>query len=190
MSKFWAFLNRMKHIERWSLMRSTERENIMEHTMGVSFIAHALAVIGREYYGSSADVEKTLLLSLYHEASEVITGDLPTPIKYFNQKISSAYKQLELYAADRLVGMLPPPLQGYYSDYLKPNTDSYEYGLVKAADKISALIKCIEERKSGNSEFKQAEQTIRQGLDEYDLPEVKHFLTEILPFYELTLDEL
>jgi len=190
MSKFHAFISRMKYIERWGLMRSTRRENIMEHTSEVCFIVHALCAVGKRYFGSDVDMEKAVMLALYHECGEVITGDLPTPIKYFNTEIKDAYKKLEKIAADKLLGMLPEELKGDFSPLLSPDTSSQEYRLVKAADKISACIKCIEEQKSGNTEFTAAYKTIMADLKKNPLPEVQYFLKNFLPPYSLTLDEI
>ena len=141
MYNFFAFLDRMKYIRRWSLMRSSRDENVTEHTQQVAVFAHALAVIDREVFGGSPDVEKTVLLALYHESSEVMTGDLPTPIKYFNREIHGAYKQLEERAERKLLAMLPEELQNAFRPCVMPDTQSYEYRLVKAADKLSAYIK-------------------------------------------------
>ena len=165
MSNFYAFLDRMKYIRRWSLMRSTREENIMEHSQQVALFAHALALIDREIFGNTPDVSKTVLYALYHECSEVMTGDLPTPIKYFNPEIHGAYKQLEDRAADKLLGMLPSELAAALSPCVKADTDSREYKLVKAADKLSAYIKCVEEVEAGNGDFAQAAQETLAALE-------------------------
>ena len=190
MYKFFAFLNRMKYIKRWSLMRSVKEENIMEHTEQVAIIAHALALIKNKMFGGSVDEKLVVLLAQYHEAGEVITGDLPTPIKYFNPEIKTAYKDLEKNACERLLNMLPEELKGEYVKYVLPDTTTYEYKLVKIADRMSAYLKCIEEVKAGNSEFKKAKDSIGKELKECDLEEVKYFMKHIVPSYELTLDEL
>ena len=190
MSKFFAFLNRMKYIKRWSLMRSIREENIMEHSQQVAVIAHALALINNKIYNGGVDVNKVVLLAQYHEVGEVITGDLPTPIKYFNPEIKSAYKDLEENACKRILGMLPNELKGEYEKYVLPNTDTYEYKLVKAADRLSAYLKCVEEVKAGNSEFKKAKSTIEKDLKGLKLPEVDYYLKEFCPAFDLTLDEL
>ena len=156
MFKFFAFLNRMKYIKRWSLMRSVREENIMEHSQQVAVIAHALALINNKIYGGNVNVEKVVLLAQYHEVGEVITGDLPTPIKYFNPEIKAAYKDLEKNASERLLGMLPETLQGEYREYILPDEEGEEYKLVKCADRLAAYLKCVEEVKAGNSEFKKA----------------------------------
>lgn len=187
---FFAYLNRMKYIKRWSLMHSMVEENIMEHTEQVSVIAHALAVIKNKIYGGNVDVEKVVLYSQYHETSEVITGDLPTPIKYFNKEINVAYKELERGAELKLLSMLPTKLSEEYRKYVIPDEKSDEYAIMKIADKISAYVKCVEEVKSGNKEFIRAKQSIKKELDKCDRDEVKYFIKNVLPCYELTLDEL
>ena len=190
MSKFFAFLNRMKYIKRWSLMRSVREENIMEHSQQVAVIAHALALINNKIYKGSVDANKVVLLAQYHEVGEVITGDLPTPIKYFNPEIKSAYKDLEKNACEKILGMLPEEFREEYHKYILPNEDSYEYKLVKCADRLSAYLKCVEETKAGNSEFKKAKTTIGNELKKCGVPEVEYYLKEFAPAFELTLDEL
>ena len=190
MSKFFAFLNRMKYIKRWSLMRSIREENIMEHSQQVAVIAHALALIDNKMFDGKVDVSKVVLLAQYHEVGEVITGDLPTPIKYFNPEIKSAYKDLEKNACEKILGMLPAELKEEYSEYVMPDETSYEYKLVKCADRLSAYLKCVEEVKAGNSEFKKAKNTIGNELKKSGVPEVEYYLKEFAPAYELTLDEL
>ena len=187
---FFAYLNRMKHIKRWSLMRSNIEENIMEHTEQVSVVAHALATIKNLYFNGNVDVLKVVLYSQYHETSEVITGDLPTPIKYFNKQINSAYKDIEKGACEKLLESLPIEMRNEYSKYVLPDEDSEEYKIMKCADKISAYIKCVEEVKWGNTEFVKAKQTILKDLKSNPREEVKYFIKNILPLYELTLDEL
>ncbi len=190
MYKFFAFLNRMKYIRRWSLMRSVREENIMEHSQQVAVIAHALALINNKILGGNADANKTVLLAQYHEVGEVITGDLPTPIKYFNPEIKNAYKDLEQHASERILNMLPDTLKDEYKAYILPDTDSYEYKLVKGADRLSAYLKCVEEVKAGNSEFKKAKTSIGQELKNSQLPEIQYYLKEFAPAFELSLDEL
>ena len=187
---FYAFLDRMKYIRRWSLMRSTREENIREHSQQVALFAHALALIDREIFGNTPDVSKTVLYALYHECSEVMTGDLPTPIKYFNPEIHGAYKQLEDRAADKLLGMLPPELAAALSPCVKADTDSREYKLVKAADKLSAYVKCLEEVKGGNAEFKKAKESIGRELKSKKMPCLDYFMQNFLPGFLLTLDEM
>ena len=190
MFKFWAFLNRMKLIKRWSLMYSVKEENIMEHSWQVASIAHALALIKNKIYGGSVNVEKTVLLAQYHETGEVITGDLPTPIKYFNPEIRDAYKDLEKNSCERLLKMLPTELESEYRTYVLPDTNSYEYKLVKVADRLAAYLKCVDELKSGNKEYKKAMTSIKAELNDIRLEEVKYCIKNIAPAYELTLDEL
>ncbi len=190
MFKFWAFLNRMKLIKRWSLMHSVKEENIMEHSWQVASISHALALIKNKIYGGNVDVAKTVLLAQYHETGEVITGDLPTPIKYFNPEIRDAYKDLEKNSCERLLKMLPTELESEYRTYVLPDTDTYEYKLVKIADRLSAYLKCVDELKSGNKEYKKAMTSIKAELNEIKLDEVKYFIKNVAPAYELTLDEL
>lgn len=190
MFKFFAFLNRMKYIKRWSLMRSIREENIMEHSQQVAVIAHALGLINNKIFGGTADVNKIVLLAQYHEAGEVITGDLPTPIKYFNPEIKSAYKDLEKEASERLLKMLPEVLESEYREYVLPDTETEEYKLVKYADRLSAYLKCVEETRAGNAEFKKALKSIGEELKKSGSKEVQYYLKEFAPAFELTLDEL
>ena len=190
MYKFFAFLNRMKYIKRWSLMRSVREENIMEHSQSVAVIAHALALIYNKEFGGNVDVNKVVLLAQYHEVGEVITGDLPTPIKYFNPEIKNAYKDLEKNASERLLSMLPESLQGEYKQYIIPDENTEEYKLVKCADRLAAYLKCVEEVKAGNSEFKKAKSSIGAELKNLKRPEVDYYLKEFAPAFDLTLDEL
>ena len=195
-SHFFATLSRMKYIERWALMRSSRPENISEHSLDVAMIAHALAVIGNVRYNRDVDAEKAALIGLYHDASEIITGDMPTPVKYFNANIRNAYKDVEAIANDRLLSQLPEDLRPAYETIFRPDkTDEREallHRLVKAADKISALIKCIEEERSGNQEFKSAKESTERALKYMaeELPEVRDFLRDFLPSYGKALDEL
>lgn len=190
MSKFFAYLNRMKYIKRWSLMRSIREENIMEHSHAVAVIAHALALITNKIYGGSVDEKKVVLLAQYHEVGEVITGDLPTPIKYFNPEIKTAYKDLEKGACQRILSMLPDDIKGEYEEYIIPDETSEEYKLVKFADRLSAYLKCVEEVKAGNAEFKKAKISIGNELKSSKNPAVEYYLKEFAPAYELSLDEL
>ncbi len=190
MSKFFAFLNRMKYIKRWSLMRSVREENIMEHSIEVSILAHALAVIKNQIFGANVNIEKVVLLAQYHEVGEVITGDLPTPIKYFNPEIKSAYKDLEKIASKKILDTLPDVIKKEYEEYILPDENSEEYKIVKGADRLSAYLKCVEELKAGNSEFKKAKRTILNDLKNLKREEVDYYLKEFVPAYELTLDEL
>lgn len=190
MSNFFAFLDRMKYIKRWQLMRSVREENIMEHSQQVALFAHALAVINNKVFGGAADAEKTVLYAVYHECSEVLTGDLPTPIKYFNNSIHGAYKQLEDRAVDKLVDTLPEELKGELALSMKPDTNSEEYKLMKAADRLSAYVKCLEELRCGNSEFAKAKKSIEDDLKSRNIPEVGYFFQNFIPAFSLTLDEL
>ncbi len=187
---FYAFLSRMKYIKRWSLMRSVVEENIMEHTFMVTTVAHSLALIRKEIFGKEVDLYKVLTIAQYHETGEVITGDLPTPIKYFNNDITTAYKDLEKGASEKLINKLPEELREEYRQAIFPDKESIEAKLVKCADKICALIKCLEELRAGNKEFKKAKESILKEVLSYDLPECKYFIDKILPSFEKTLDEL
>ena len=190
MFKFFAYINRMKYIKRWSLMRSLREENIMEHSQQVAVISHALALINNKILGGTVDANKVVLLAQYHEVGEVITGDLPTPIKYFNPEIKNAYKDLENKACERILNMLPQELKEEYSKFVLPDTSSQEYKLVKYADRLAAYLKCVEEVKAGNSEFKKAKKSIESELKACDSKEVEYYLKEFAPAYELSLDEL
>ena len=183
----------MKYIERWALMRNTQPENLSEHSLEVSMIAHALCVIGNVRYGKTLNEEKAAMIGLYHDASEIITGDMPTPIKYYNRNIKEAFKSLEDEANRNLLNQLPEDLRGAYENifFKKPEYD-YEWKLVKAADKLSAMIKCMEEEKTGNREFVKAKEATEQTLSKMaeEFPEVRDFVREFLPAYAKTLDEL
>lgn len=188
---FFAMMSRMKYIERWALMRNAQKENISEHSLEVSMLAHGLAVISNKRLGNSLNAERAALLGLYHDTTEIITGDLPTPIKYANPDIMQAYQELEQVSAHKLLSMLPEDIRcEYESLYFKKEEDTYLWKLVKAADKLSALIKCMEEEKAGNKEFIRAEQTIMLAIKENDLEEVRIFVDEFLPSYSKCLDEL
>lgn len=190
-SHFFAMMSRMKYIERWALMRNSMTENISEHSLEVGMLAHALAVIGNRRFGKQLNAEKAALIGMYHDATEIITGDMPTPIKYYNPHIQAAFKDIEKNAAKQLIDMLPEDLRpDYESIFFASEEEAYLCRLVKAADKLSALIKCIEEDKAGNKEFRQARETILQALAEMQLPEVAEFQKEFLESYEKTLDEL
>ncbi|MGI5877929.1 MAG: 5'-deoxynucleotidase [Christensenellales bacterium] len=188
-SHFFAYMARMKYILRWGLMRNTRPENIAEHSLQVAMVAHALALIRNRRYGGTVDPERVLALSVYHEASEVITGDLATPIKYFNPEIKDAYKRIEGVACRRILRMLPDDLQPDYAPLIVQK-ESEEYRIVKAADRICALLKCIEEEKAGNTEFIRARQSIERTISALKLPEVADFMAEFVPSFDLTLDEL
>ena len=179
---FFAYLSRMRYINRWGLMRNTFQENIQEHSHMVAVLAHALAVIRNEKFGGQVDPGAVAVAALYHDASEILTGDMPTPIKYDNPAIQGAYRDVEKMAEQKLLGMLPQELREGYDPGLRT--------LVKAADKLSAHIKCVEELKAGNAEFKQAAEQTRRALESYDLPEVRYFIDTFLESFTLTLDEL
>lgn len=188
---FFAMLARMKYIERWALMRNSEKENISEHSLEVAMLAHALALLGNSRLGKEYPAEHIAMLGMYHDCTEIITGDMPTPVKYENPDIQSAYKQIEKAAAFRLLNMLPEDLRPAYEPYfVEGKRDKEEAVLVKAADKLSALIKCIEEEKAGNQEFCSARKTIIASLEGLGCPEAKIFMEEFLPLYQMTLDEL
>lgn len=190
-NSFYAMISRMKYIERWALMRNSITENISEHSLEVSILAHALATISNERLGGSLNAERAALIGIYHDATEIITGDMPTPIKYFNEDIQGAFKAVEKVAAKRLLLMLPEDIRKSYETILFPKEgEEYLWKLVKAADKLSALIKCIEERKAGNAEFLSAEKSLREILISMKLQEVDIFMKEFLPAYDKTLDEL
>lgn len=189
-SNFFAMVGRMKLIDRWALMNNTTKENIAEHSHTVAVIAHALALIGNKKFGKAYNADRCAVLALYHDATEVITGDMPTPVKYYNDTIKSAYKQIEATAGDRLLAMLPAEFQADFDPFLHADEqDADLLKLVKAADKISALIKCIEENRMGNKEFEIALKAQEEKIAQIDLPEVDYFRREFLPAYYLTLDE-
>ncbi|MBR6402307.1 MAG: 5'-deoxynucleotidase [Eubacterium sp.] len=192
---FFATISRMKYIERWALMRNSRSENLSEHSLEVAMIAHALCVIGNVRYDKHLNEDKAALIGLYHDASEIITGDMPTPVKYYNPDIREAYKQVEAIAEYKLLEKLPSDLRPAYEEIFRGNVsvdDTYMRRLVKAADKISAYIKCIEEEKSGNTEFSTAKYTISRSIEKLrqELPEVNDFVNEFIPSYGKTLDEL
>lgn len=187
---FYAYMDRMKYIKRWQLMRSIREENIMEHSQQVALLAHALATIRNEEYGGNADILKTVLYALYHETSEVMTGDLPTPIKYYNNSLHGAYKALEKSACEKIVATLPDKMQSAIAPFVLADEESEEYKLVKAADRLAAYVKCIEELKSGNGEFVKAKKSIEEDLHARNMPEVEYFFEHFIASYELTLDEL
>ena len=185
-----AFISRMRYISRWGLMRNTFRENIQEHSHMVAVIAHALAVIRRDVYGGEIDPGLAAAAALYHDAPEILTGDLPTPVKYYNPEIRDAYKQVEEISAQKLLSMLPEDLRPAYAPLLREDCGAELQAVVKAADKLSAYIKCVEELKAGNTEFKQAEEQTRAILEQSTLPEVGYFMEHFMPAFGLTLDEL
>ena len=187
---FFAYLSRMRYISRWGLMRNTFQENIQEHSHMVAVLAHALAVIRRDVLGKKADPGLAAAAALYHDAPEILTGDLPTPIKYYSPDIRDAYKRVEEVSAGKLAAMLPEELRGAFAPLLREDYDPDTRALVKAADKLSAYIKCVEELKAGNDEFRQAAGQTLEALKGYGLPEVDYFMEHFLPAFGLTLDEL
>lgn len=188
---FFAYLSRMRLIRRWSLMRNISPENVQEHSYRVAVLAHALAVIGRKVFGKTTDPERAAFLALFHDASEVLTGDLPTPVKYFDANIRASYRAIEAAAGRRLLDFLPPELREEYEPAFFPEeADAASWELVRAADKLCAWLKCIEELRGGNREFLPAEKAIRQQLDSFTLPEVDYFIAQCAPGFSLTLDEL
>ena len=192
MYHFFAFMSRMKHIHRWPLMRNTWQEDIAQHSLQTAMTAHALALMHNTRFGGGADPERAVTLALYHEAPEVITGDLPTPVKYFDSEVRSSYRRIEDFAAQRLHGMLPDDLKPDFALLLLEPEKEPEWPRVKAADRICAYIKCVEELKAGNDEFRMAEKRIRADLEKLcqTMPEVRAYMEEFLPSFSVTLDEL
>lgn len=190
MQDFFAFISRMKYIPRWSLMRSTMQENVQEHSHMTAVLAHALGLIRRDVFGVPCDPEHLAAVALYHDAPEILTGDLPTPVKYHGAGIKAAYDEVEALAVEKLLGELPEALRPAYRALLTAERDPAEYELVRAADKLSALIKCVEERKAGSREFLSAETATRKKLAELHLPEADYFIEHFLPGFEKNLDEL
>lgn len=190
-SNFFAMMARMKYIERWALMKNSEVENISEHSMEVAMLSHALAVIGNVRFQKKLNVEKAALIGLYHDSTEILTGDMPTPIKYYSKDIERAFKEIENKASVKLLEMLPEEMRPYYESlFFETEEDAYLWKIKKAADKLSALIKCIKEEKSGNTEFVSAKKVLEESVHEMDLEEVEVFMEEFLPSYYKTLDEM
>lgn len=190
-SDFFAFAARTKYINRWALMRNTRYETLSEHSAQVAEIAYALAVIGNERLQKNYNAERAALLGLYHDLPEIITGDLPTPVKYFSEETKSAYKAVEKNASKQLLSMLPDDLRKNYEPLFKKKTDDKElWRLVKSADKICAYLKCIEERNAGNKEFCEAEKSITKALQRLDCEEAKIFIDEFVPSFEKTIDQM
>ena len=189
MSNFFAMISRMKYINRWGLMNNTKDENISEHSLEVAILSHALVSIANVRLGYSLNADRAAVIGLFHDASEIITGDMPTPVKYYNPEIKNAYKDVEKVAQNKLAAMLPEDLQKVYKPILAEEDMELE-PYVKAADKLSALIKCIEEVRMGNNEFLKAKTATEQALADMNLPALEIFMKECLPAYYLTLDEL
>lgn len=192
MYTFYAFMNRMKLIYRWNLMRANVKEDLMQHSASVAILGQALGIIRNELYGGSVNVDKIASLALYHDTAEVVSGDLPTPIKYYNATMKSAYSEIEDMINKRLLDSLPEELQGAYTKYLMPDETSIEYKLMKIADKLSAYIKCAEEKHLGNKEFDMAFNRLQRVLDEtkIEYPEVSYFLDNFMDGFNESLDIL
>lgn len=186
---FFALIARMKYIDRWALMRNTKQENIQEHSHQVAVLAHALALLQNHYFGGQVDPGEVAIAALYHDATEIITGDMPTPIKYYNDTLRDSYKAVESVAAEQLLDMLPDELREEYAPFLKEE-DPEVHRIVKAADKLSAYIKCVEEIKAGNTEFLRAREQTWAALTDQPIPALSYFIEHFLPSFELTLDEL
>lgn len=190
MHHFFAYLSRLRLIRRWGLMRNTQPENDAEHSLQTAMIAHGIAVIGQTKYGRAVDPEHVLALAVYHDATEVLTGDMPTPVKYHSSELRGAYRQIEQLAAAQLTAMLPESMRPAFAPYLAADEADDARQIVKAADKISAYAKCVEEQRAGNHEFDAAGENIRQAIDAIALPEVQDFMALFMPSFALTLDEL
>ena len=187
---FYAMLSRMKFINRWGLMRNTKNENICEHSLEVAFIAHALGIINNQEFSGNINAERLAILGMYHDVTEIVTGDMPTPVKYYNPIIRNAYKEVENVAKEALLSGLPEKMRKEYDSVLMESAAEEElWKYVKAADKISALVKCIEEKRMGNTDFEKAEISILMVIEKMDMPEVKYFMENFIPAYKLTLDE-
>ena len=187
---FFAMVSRMKYINRWALMRNTQSENISQHSNDVAAIAHALCVLGNVRLGKSYNAEMAAFLGLYHDMPEIITGDMPTPVKYHSEEMKKAYLDVENMASEKLLSMLPEDIRDCYeSAFFKKEEDAQLWKLVKAADKLSALIKCIEEQKAGNTEFGKALESTERSVRAMELPEADMFLEEFIPAFYLSLDE-
>ncbi len=186
---FFAMLSRMKNIHRWALMRNTRRENISEHSHETAVLAHVLAELTNRHYGGDVDVSRCVMLALYHDAPEILTGDMPTPVKYFNPAIRAAYEDVEAHACDSLLAMLPADMREAYEPWIVQRTTDTERRIVKAADKLSALIKCVEELGQGNREFASARRATERAIRAMDLPAADEFLEQYMPAYELPLDD-
>ncbi|MBR5553656.1 MAG: 5'-deoxynucleotidase [Clostridia bacterium] len=189
-NSFFAFAFRMKYINRWGLMKNSRYENLTEHSAQTAMIAHCLAVIGNKIYGKSYDPDRIALFALYHDVSELVTGDLPTPVKYYNDDILKSYREIEEHAKEQILKKLPSELYDEYFDIINENCSDDERKIIKSADKLCALIKCIEEVKNGNSEFTKAHESSFRSVENTDLDEVKYFIDNMLPAFYLTLDEL
>lgn len=190
-NEFYAMISRMKYIDRWALMRNTESESLMQHSYEAAVVAHALAVIGNKRFNMNLDADRAAVVGMFHDAPEILTGDMPTPVKYYNPIIRDAYKDIEKDAVNELICMLPEDLRNEYEEVFETNVDDPELlKIVKAADKICALIKCIEEEKAGNTEFRKAKEATEAAIHAMDCPAAEVFLSEFIPQFSLTLDQL
>lgn len=187
---FFAYISRMRFIQRWGLMRNTLPENDLEHAGQTAMIAHGIALIGRKRHGRTYDPNYIMALAMYHDAPEVITGDMPTPIKHSNPALHDEYAKLEELAADKLLSMLPEDLKEDFTPLIAHDESTLEWRIVKAADKIAAYVKCMEEKKSGNKEFGKAGKAVKKSIEKIDLPEVQDFMIQFVPGFSLTLDEI
>jgi len=187
---FFAYLSKMRYINRWALMRNSMNENLSEHSLETAYISHALAIISNKRLGNNVDISRVVLRAIYHDCSEILTGDLPTPVKYNNPEIKKAYKDLEKLANRKLLKLLPDDMREEYEEYFEESTDEKEEELVWAADKLSAVIKCLQEENAGNREFVKAKQAIMDQIHKKGVKEAEIFIEEFLPAYELTLDEM
>ncbi|MEG2597469.1 MAG: 5'-deoxynucleotidase [Oscillospiraceae bacterium] len=189
-SSFFALILRMKHINRWGLMRNTFSDNLAEHSLDTSIIVHCLCVIGNTYFEKNLNAERAALLALYHDACEIITGDMPTPIKYYSENLRRLYRDIETEAAEQLVGKLPPEMQETYRGiFACEGEDAVFLPYLKGADKLSALIKCIQEEQSGNHEFSKALQCQIDAIHALNLPEAAYFMEHFIPAFQKSLDE-
>lgn len=187
---FFAMYGRMKYINRWALMRKTSEENLSEHSGDVAAIAHAIALLKNLRFGGNLNAERAAFLGLYHDMPEIITGDMPTPVKYHSSDLRDAFQRVEDMASEKLISMLPEDMREYYeSAFFKTEEDEYLWKIVKAADKISALIKCTEEEKAGNKEFTQAYESTKKAIEKMNMPEADEFIKEFLPSFSLSLDQ-
>jgi len=187
---FFALLFRLKYIHRWGLMRNFRIENVSEHSLEVAIVAHALAEIGVAYFDRGYSPADIALLAIYHDVSEIFTGDMPSPIKYRTEEMKKSYKSIEHEAEANLLSLLPDKLQKNYAELIGQNADSSEHKIIKAADRLCAYIKCVEETNSGNREFSKAEEEIYKTLDTGGLEELKYFVDNFLPYFKNTIDEM
>lgn len=189
-NQFFAMMSRMKYINRWGLMRNTNNENICEHSLDVAMIAHALGVISNTYFNGTVNADRLALMGMYHDSTEIITGDMPTPVKYYSPVIRNAYKEVESVAKNELLSGIPEEMREVYAPLLLDTEEEEElWHFVKAADKLSAYIKCIEEIRMGNKDFEKAGESIKEIIEGMGMPEVDFFMEKFIPAYMLTIDE-